>query len=1061
MMRKNGILIILLVCTLILSVDALTPDSVIVTTNHPWLVAGDPGTATITVRVVNASNPDDPVVGTNVSVSCEGGMGTIQPPSTSRIDTGSTSVSFIFAPGTKSGNATLHIRITHPALPTPLDSYFVQKIDHAAPSAYADLIYPAQMPVGSLVTIQARLKDRYGNIVNSLREDDELLPAESISFRDSVDGDGGFLDESTFVDVLNASVNETGYASVQYRLASLAGDNLISVQTPATVSPALTFISIKGFGVLSTFISAEVTPSSYVVYANNQDVFSILYSVKDMNGNPIRNATIIRSTSLGEVSTFKTNEQGQVMTTYGPKSSIGTVTVIATVEGYPNMIVVNTLEFIHTDPVMWVLTASPQILASRDVKDDITADIKAKVMDILGNPVENETITFSIQSVSGTTSLTTQPELVDTSATTDLDGYAIVQLRPGAFPGWGEAGYSQNATGTATVRATWDGRTKDIIITFKNYPYLRVETTVSPQTVGVNETADVTVRLIGDGWALRPKPIDVVLVTDRSGSMLKDEPDDRMVPVMDASRTFATAMDLSQSQDHIGLVSFGTKGIAKIAPILSGGSWDWNSIYGGHYGTSPLESNPGWWWVGDDNAYDSNPNSYSSSSVHAAYVAVHYPANPHNYNDYAIIDVPLNWSPSAINTSINSMVPSGGTPMRFAIYQGINEIAAHGRSGAVRALVVLSDGDYNYYGDPLARGTGSSSTPCSDPTSYSDLTTSYCKLSGLNSSTQNLSSYAQSKNVRIYAIGYASDISVGGKNTLRILAESTGGKYYDGDAANIGEIYQTIAGDLRTVAGANTIMNLSFEHVNVTYNNASTSWGGDNVFTYQYVSGISTFITSWNNTLNPLPGYPQIRDQRSEWNSNPPYLHFNVGNVSINQTWQCTFRLMVKKEGNINIFDDTSAVTFNGTEGVLTSHIPDTFLTAIANMTSEETAQAQVDVAINGTNDQGPGTIGDFLDVYWNLNYTGTKTVEQKLYYQFSPDNIVWSGTWLEAGIYPTGAGPLNQSYTGLIDVREKSGWMRIMVTAKEQTTGGGYDEDIWPQAIQIGPQARPNIIIT
>ncbi len=57
-------------------------------------------------------------------------------------------------------------------------------------------------------------------------------------------------------------------------------------------------------------------------------------------------------------------------------------------------------------------------------------------------------------------------------------------------------------------------------LSWMNYPYLSIETEVTPQTVKVGETVEVTVRVKGDGWALMPTPIDAMLCTDRSGSML-------------------------------------------------------------------------------------------------------------------------------------------------------------------------------------------------------------------------------------------------------------------------------------------------------------------------------------------------------------------------------------------------------------------------------------------------------------------------------------------------------------------------------------------------------------
>ena len=129
------------------------------------------------------------------------------------------------------------------------------------------------------------------------------------------------------------------------------------------------------------------------------------------------------------------------------------------------------------------------------------------------------------------------------------------------------------------MNATWRNSTKIVPITWKNYPYLSASTRVTPATVEINKTIDVTIEFTGDGWALQPTPIDVVLATDRSGSMLKDDPD-RMVSVMAASRSFIHQMDVSPSQDHIGLVSFGTKDRRKLPRPGAAGVWSWTNIYG-------------------------------------------------------------------------------------------------------------------------------------------------------------------------------------------------------------------------------------------------------------------------------------------------------------------------------------------------------------------------------------------------------------------------------------------------------------------------------------------------
>jgi len=69
------------------------------------------------------------------------------------------------------------------------------------------------------------------------------------------------------------------------------------------------------------------------------------------------------------------------------------------------------------------------------------------------------------------------------------------------------------------IIATWNGTTKTVPVTWKNYPYLSVSTSVEPLVIGVNQTVNVTIGLKGDGWALGPRPADVVIVTNLAGGV--------------------------------------------------------------------------------------------------------------------------------------------------------------------------------------------------------------------------------------------------------------------------------------------------------------------------------------------------------------------------------------------------------------------------------------------------------------------------------------------------------------------------------------------------------------
>ena len=78
---------------------------------------------------------------------------------------------------------------------------------------------------------------------------------------------------------------------------------------------------------------------------------------------------------------------------------------------------------------------------------------------------------------------------------------------------------------------------------------------------------------------------------------------------------------------------------------------------------------------------------------------------PRTYSDYATLDRALTYNSTDVKNELDKIVPDHGTPMRSALKKSIDNLIANGRPKAVKAVVILSDGDYNWYGDPLARGT--------------------------------------------------------------------------------------------------------------------------------------------------------------------------------------------------------------------------------------------------------------------------------------------------------------------------------------------------------------------
>ncbi len=338
------------------------------------------------------------------------------------------------------------------------------------------------------------------------------------------------------------------------------------------MSTSLTILSVSHANPASIAAYVELNPA--ILPADGTSKFFAAFVVHDQYGNAVSGCPLSITNSRDENSTATatvTNSYGQVIVSYGPTERIGLVTITATAGmGTDNVVSASAnVEFVSSDPVDMVLSANPGVMASRDVNDSITATVRAKVVDARGNPVRNETVHFATADLeTGEYNATASPVLSSTSSVTDENGYAFVTFRPGAFTtNILDDGYSGAATGTCDVVATWGSITRNVALTWKNYPYLSVETSVSPETVEVNDTIDVTIRLRGDGWVVQQMlPIDVVLCIDRGEDMLlNDTADekagcDRMIYARDAAWNFTDFLSLGNNR--AALVTFGDTSVA-------------------------------------------------------------------------------------------------------------------------------------------------------------------------------------------------------------------------------------------------------------------------------------------------------------------------------------------------------------------------------------------------------------------------------------------------------------------------------------------------------------------
>lgn len=1009
--------------------------------SSPWLVAGSGNTSTI---FVTGAAPNSFV---NLSVSYAGADdSTLDPLQVTTDDSGNATATFYA--GTKSGAVTITAEGTTEEV--------VQNVDHAAPYKLAFKDYTSEATVGSEMPIVLAMEDRYGNRIDNRWETATGGDVETITFSVGSPDDSAVFVESGG-DTAVCPVDENGNVTATLKLSRKAGENIVFVDFPDPIADEyLTFygLSTAPPASITCTISAQGDDPLPWVPADGKSTFNFTCTLKDADGNPSVNQSLNIATSLSgeEAVTLRSNAEGQVLFTYGPKDTTGKVTITMTAAVNSSVTCSRTVEFTSTAPVDMLLTASPQTMPSSDVNPDQTAEIRAKVVDIKGNPVAGENVTFSISSATimgcnATTDVLKPPYLVgksgentnETSAVTNKNGSAIVYFRPGAFVQDGK----NSATGICNVTAVWgDDAEPPLLLTWKNYPYLSVSTSVDKEVVNLtkeNETdtglVNVTITLKGDGYALRPDPIDAVLAIDRSGSMMEDNPD-RMVKTMGAAKTFVEKMSL---RDHIGLVSFGTKGKAEAKT---------------YYSTS------GWLGPGIDNS-DRDDDQYVESHYPGASGE---PAGQHTYSNYATVDCHLTDELDTVNNTIDTLIPYSGTPMRAGLYEAIKEVGTG--DSKVKAVILLSDGDYNWYGDPLARGSAAGYwdkkwvwdgswyyesvwVPTKVPKDFNDLTSQYYRFTDLSDDEQDLSVYAQSKSVKIYSIAFANDISAGGKATLQKLAESTGGKYYYAPSGDdLAAIYTAIAGELKTEAGVNTTMGVSFKNVKVN----GTLVPGDEVFAYQHNSN-STFINSWIDNQTPsyvpfhYPSYPYIEDQTHNWDQNKT-LSFDIGTVHLNQTWTTTYTLKVLKDGNINIFGPGSVISFdNGNE---TLDLPDTYITAThlnnsgINTSSYLWVSRPVQV----------GNITDMLRLKWKLNYTGNDTAAQRLSY--SPDDRkTWIPFQTSIALEPRTSGKKDESTVlDVSDFQPGRYWVRVSATAPDAPPA--QNETL--TSIQIGNTVKAKI---
>jgi len=906
---------------------AVYPDQNITpASSNIWPVANGVDSSQISVTALNSTS--GPISGLSVTyVLNRTDLGSMNPTTVITGSNGIATSSFITS--TKSGSVLITANISYKYNQSNNNEPYktvsrsvVQNIDHNTPFRLYKIapdINGSEVNVGSTVQIIYQLQDIYGNNIDSRKQ--PTTTNETIKFViGNAPGPGAVFNGSwngqSYYSTSNVTlaVNATGYIVVNLTTAQSPGVNTVQVIPQSSIPDSS--VDIRGIAV---GVPCSITQSVYENHgatpitinpsdpprlpADGVSEYTFMYNVKDKFGNGIVGTPVVVNVSYSGNISKMTDNNGNAIVYIGPTQIVGLVNISAYTTNASVNIQNQSVWFTSTTPVDMELTANPESMPSRDVKPTFTSIISAKVVDDSGNPVAGQTVNFSLPSSSitygETYTINSSPKLESYSDITDSDGQATVLFDPGSFTTYiYDKHYDPTATGHCYVNANWTNPTthivenRSVVLSWENYPYLSITTSVNPTIVNVSDTVDVTITLKGDGFALQPPPVDVVLVTDLSGSMGNSN---KLTTAQAALKQFVGS---TNSQIYTGLASFSN---SKIEPDPNTVALYNKQLYkNGSQNLSAKPFNP--YGSTLDRSY-TNPTNYGNTGGNA--------------NSDAHIDLNFTQVNSTLNSTImNSTIysASGGTDIAGGINAALQMINTKGIAGHNKVIILMSDGIANMA--PISPDNLSAYMP-GDYNTGGD-SSSTAKQAAIAASTK-----AQSQGVTVYTIGFGSDADT---STLQSMASS--GDYYNAPNNSVlSSVYSKIEGQIITQASVNTTMIVDMGTVvidNITQNNNATN----PIFSYEYVPGISTLINRlWYNPLpiTPISGYPNsINQSPTYWNINKT-LAFNIGTMHLNEEYQATYRLQVLHDGNINLFGPGSGIKF---EGAPTMPIPDTYITS-------------------------------------------------------------------------------------------------------------------------------------
>jgi len=455
--------------------------------------------------------------------------------------------------------------------------------------------------------------------------------------------DCGFV-EAGYGKVISRSLDSDGLLSVNIKLTSKPGSNNIVVRPQwTTVSFGRTIISVAN-GVPYNMIQVYDPPGTPPsLPADGIRKFIIKYVLYDQFGNPTSGQNVSFNTGIEDKST---NSDGEVWIEFGPSVVIGDTLITATAVNNLSLTKSNTARFYNQNATNFDVGANPKIMASVDANSNVKSYITAKVIDGNGFPVKNQFVSFVIKA--GSISYPGGP-------------YNITSL-----PYLESSNATTDEYGNAVV--VFRPGAFNLNRTSLNYSASATGScVVSANWSGNTKDTDpivwknypyltVTTRVSPQVSCVNvSEPVDVKVLLNGDGFGFTKKPID-VALVMDRSGSMSTAM-----------------------------------------GTGTRLSNA-------KTAAKSFVNQMNNATDRIAVVSYGgYTSGTQTRTDISLSSVFSN-----VNGAIDSLSASGATESRVALKTSIELLNASPNPNpkAVQAVVFMTDGNYNWMGNPLGRGTG-------------------------------------------------------------------------------------------------------------------------------------------------------------------------------------------------------------------------------------------------------------------------------------------------------------------------------------------------------------------